>query len=104
MKGWMVLVLVPLITGCAPANRWTRSDAPPNQADRDWAQCRRAADREVLGRSPRSYDADIGIAAGPDSGRGNPLAMASRQQDEKAHERAVGSCMTGLGYRLTPTK
>lgn len=100
----VVAVVVLAIGGCAPSTRWAKPDATMSQAKADLTACRRTADREVLGRAPRPYEDDSVIASGPQSGRDNPVAMASRQRDEKAFDRAVSACMTGKGYALGPAK
>ena len=76
--------------GCAPAHvPWANPQLPKEQWSRDWSDCKRRAEADVLGYRPE------------DSTPG-PLDTYDRSQARRQIDASVAECMSGLGY--TPVR
>lgn len=85
-----VLVLAAL-AACAPRVPWVNSELPRDQAERDYAECRRFADDQA--------DPTHGAA---DAMRSDTVvARGDRDADKRRRATYLRACMEGKGYKPT---
>ena len=85
MKRCLFLVLA--LSACAAQVPWVNSRVPPDQWDKDWSACKRAAEYHAGGM--RDWE---------DPNRMDPLAEYDRQHASSQIADEVSSCMIGRGY------
>lgn len=81
-----------LAAACTPARApWTAPGQSRDDADADWADCKRVAERQA---APRPAEA-IGAGRQPYT---NPLDDLDRRDAAKSAQRATDACMRAKGY------
>jgi hypothetical protein len=87
MKRLAILSLVSSLAACAgsQSNPWVNPDLPREYWERDYAVCRRMADRDVGWRED-------------DGPGGSPMRDYDRQKAKQRFDAVVASCMTDRGY------
>ena len=87
MKITTALILILPLAACASTTvPWSNPDVPKEQWSRDYAGCRRAADRDSGWRDDDS-------ASGS-----SPFREYDRQQAQKRYSASLSSCMIDRGY------